>query len=53
MTMIISPLMGALPARHRRPTSYFSGKSQERSRLGYRRIFVGLLSRVEAGFEIG
>jgi len=51
--MIISPLMGAKPARHRRPTSYFSAKGQESLRLGRRRIFVGLQSRVEAGFEIG
>jgi hypothetical protein len=51
--MIFSPLMGAVPARHQRPTSYVSGKGPESWRLGYRRIFVRLQSRVKAGFEIG
>jgi hypothetical protein len=50
--MIISPLIGAVPARHQRPTSYFSGKGAESWRLGYRRILpVGRI--VKAGFEIG
>jgi hypothetical protein len=52
--MIISPLMGAVPARHhQRPTSYVSGKGPESWRLGYRRIFVGLQSRVKAGLKLG